>query len=1197
MQSVFRFPVQMVVFGVSCFLLSLPTGSAQDPMRVERIRVIPENIPILNIYVDDDNVKWVANTKSLYRVDAKDQAVQVPIAPGEVSLLQFPGGNADIRWSEDVMAGILGPAKITAAAYDNALKTLWIGTNGYGVFKFKTDPNLRLVEQLHIDNSKLRSDFINSIYVSKSGKVWIATEDGAVSVVGNQWTIHQKFFNIQRIRGHSTELWAIGDDLIWIIDAKDNWTPIEINRRQIEGEIHDIAVDKEGRVWIASNIMTSYRITSDYYQHFGPGQYFTSQFVNYVSVDDDGTIWVGTNDKGLYIIIKESTITVTSKIDKYLDCNGSSKNAAFTVRAIGGKPPYQFVWSNGASGDHLTDLGPGKYQLTVTDTEGSSKVAVVDVPDPSIQLSAVMDRPESDAGIGDGAASVSVTGGAPPYSYEWFSGLGEASITGLSEGSYGITVTDAAGCSAITSVDITRVVKPLAVSLEQKEFIRCAGTSGAVVAARISGGKAPFTYAWSGGLPSQEFQEGLAVGSYSVTVTDTLDNSAMASIAIKEPEALSAIVHIESPASTNQNNGVASVECKGGKPPYVYEWDNGESGTIAKTLAPRRHTITVTDGAGCTTVAAVDISENVSPLKATITQTSGIRCAGEQTGSLTVEVQGGKSPFQYQWNNPALKGAEISGLSGGAYAVTVSDAAHNSAVLSSEIAEPSPIRATTIAETPALSGKNEGHAVVRAEGGTGKLSAKWDNGDEGTKTVSLTAGIHTVTVTDASGCSLEAQVEIVEDFLPLTVVLEQTGEIRCAGQNTGAINATVSGGKAPYVMAWDHGLGNSEQPKDLAAGTYKLQVTDAGGNAVTKEISLAEPPPLRATIDVLNSATANNADGSARINALGGVPPLEIKWPNGENTALVKTLAAGRYPVTVTDANGCSTIAAVEITENILPLAVQINQTAEVLCSGGKTAAAEVSIKGGKSPFTFAWDDGADTQQRSALGAGHYAVTVTDASGLKSTAALVISEPGPLSGIIGDTRAATHERIHDGKATAHINGGVTPYAFAWDDGESMARATQLSVGTHAVTVTDAHGCTIQLDTEITEKILPELTAENLEKGEAVRMEKLQFEADSSSIDSSSIPTLEELYQFLYDNPTIVVEIGGHTNGLPDDAYCDKLSTARAKAVADYIIQKGIDPKRIIYKGYGKRQPIATNMTPEGRRRNQRVEVKIVRLSE
>ena len=111
------------------------------------------------------------------------------------------------------------------------------------------------------------------------------------------------------------------------------------------------------------------------------------------------------------------------------------------------------------------------------------------------------------------------------------------------------------------------------------------------------------------------------------------------------------------------------------------------------------------------------------------------------------------------------------------------------------------------------------------------------------------------------------------------------------------------------------------------------------------------------------------------------------------------------------------------------------------------------------------------------------------------------------------------------------------------------------------------------------------------------MEQLFFEADSSNINDQSKPTLTELYQFLYDNPTIVVEVGGHTNGLPEHEYCDRLSTARAKSVATYIVQQGIDEKRVYYKGYGKRKPIATNRTPEGRKKNQRVEVRILRLSE
>ena len=72
-------------------------------------------------------------------------------------------------------------------------------------------------------------------------------------------------------------------------------------------------------------------------------------------------------------------------------------------------------------------------------------------------------------------------------------------------------------------------------------------------------------------------------------------------------------------------------------------------------------------------------------------------------------------------------------------------------------------------------------------------------------------------------------------------------------------------------------------------------------------------------------------------------------------------------------------------------------------------------------------------------------------------------------------------------------------------------------------------------------------------------------------------------------------VGGHTNGIPPHDYCDKLSTARAEAVAKYLIQKGIEDERIQFKGYGKRKPIASNNSEEGRKRNQRVEIKIISM--
>ncbi len=129
------------------------------------------------------------------------------------------------------------------------------------------------------------------------------------------------------------------------------------------------------------------------------------------------------------------------------------------------------------------------------------------------------------------------------------------------------------------------------------------------------------------------------------------------------------------------------------------------------------------------------------------------------------------------------------------------------------------------------------------------------------------------------------------------------------------------------------------------------------------------------------------------------------------------------------------------------------------------------------------------------------------------------------------------------------------------------------------------------------KILKDLDRSKIKAGTTLRIEQLYFAADSDEIREESYPVLEEIYEFLRDNPDVVVEIGGHTNTIPDPDYCDRLSTARAKAVVDYLVRKGIDPARLTYKGYGKRFPIVPNdkHSLAARQKNQRVEIKILSM--
>lgn len=126
-----------------------------------------------------------------------------------------------------------------------------------------------------------------------------------------------------------------------------------------------------------------------------------------------------------------------------------------------------------------------------------------------------------------------------------------------------------------------------------------------------------------------------------------------------------------------------------------------------------------------------------------------------------------------------------------------------------------------------------------------------------------------------------------------------------------------------------------------------------------------------------------------------------------------------------------------------------------------------------------------------------------------------------------------------------------------------------------------------------QKILEELDIKKIKVGSTLEIKNLYFKADTSTIEKTSSEVLEEIYLFLKHNPNVTLEIGGHTNGLPSHDYCDRLSSARARAVRDYLISKGIDESRLTYKGYGKRRRIATDSTVEGRTKNQRVEIKIL----
>jgi outer membrane protein OmpA-like peptidoglycan-associated protein len=268
-----------------------------------------------------------------------------------------------------------------------------------------------------------------------------------------------------------------------------------------------------------------------------------------------------------------------------------------------------------------------------------------------------------------------------------------------------------------------------------------------------------------------------------------------------------------------------------------------------------------------------------------------------------------------------------------------------------------------------------------------------------------------------------------------------------------------------------------------------------------------------------------------------------------------------------------------------------------ISCVDTKDAQLKVSAFGGHKPYTFLWSANNQTStQLFGLAPGEYTVTVTDKYQTSATASIVVEDPKPIVIDVVENKRVTSPVTADGASVVKATGGTGTLKYLWSTGAKGPNLTRVNSGIYVVTVQDTKGCSASLEVEIyKEKFIPELEITKISVGQTLRINELNFEADSSRITPSNFEVLQEVYTFLASHKNVEVEIGGHTNTIPPHEYCDKLSAERAKNVADYLTNLGIESKRVRYKGYGKRQPITQSESASSRIRNQRVEIKILEM--
>jgi len=295
-----------------------------------------------------------------------------------------------------------------------------------------------------------------------------------------------------------------------------------------------------------------------------------------------------------------------------------------------------------------------------------------------------------------------------------------------------------------------------------------------------------------------------------------------------------------------------------------------------------------------------------------------------------------------------------------------------------------------------------------------------------------------------------------------------------------------------------------------------------------------------------------------------------------------------------TDGSGFYTMSTIEKAGSELTSTCIVSRP--IQCHGAADGSLIVSANGGKPPYTYSWNNGETKSENSFLSAGIYTVSVVDSLGKESISTYNLSGPNPLQLITNVIKNITNPDEADGSISVGASGGSGAIVFKWSNNKTQSNISGLSSGQYTVTITDKNGCKATNTYTIKrEKYIPDLEISKVSLGQKLRINELNFIADSSNITSENFEILEEVYEFMNQNPTVSVEIGGHTNTIPSHEYCDLLSESRAKNVAQYLVNRGIEKARILYKGYGKREPLTDSTSLQGRTKNQRVEIKILKL--
>ncbi len=795
-----------------------------------------------------------------------------------------------------------------------------------------------------------------------------------------------------------------------------------------------------------------------------------------------------------------------------------------TLSVSGGVSPYTYTWTPSVSdSSSATGLSFGTYTISVTDTMPDTVTVVVTIRDDEPFEVYYTVSNTTCLGIANGSVSIiDESNYDPPYYFSWSNGDtatstdGESSISGLSAGTYSVTVIDA--CSdtgtAVMRVGLTIDFSDSAIVINNES---CYNESEGSASVSISGGTPPFTYQWSdANSQTTAVSTGLSAGIYTITVSDACGGPVTSSVTITQPFAFSVNIATSNPACFGESNGNAVASLTS---PLIVNFpadtvvqhflvpssvstitltiggaeggnDHGNYGTPTGNGANFIGVCPVTPGHILSVVVGQQGTDIGGGGASWVYDSNIVLHSPSGTiGLLAVAAGGGGSGYSYGGYNRY----SYVGGSGGINLVT---------------------NTTTIGSPAYVSaaggmGGNGGDSVLYGAGGAGWLS----NGAPGYR-YGILGGMdeanHFRVAYEGGGFGGGGG----------GICKNMAGTGQCIGGGGGGYNGgaaglggggggsffidtlpkvsdsgtgngfvrieyIITGYDSTFTYSWSNGE-STINATGLSAGTYSLTVTNSNGCSATTSVTITQPAtaPGISIFSVTNLLCNGGNTGSVTANAAtGGTSPYTYLWNDANTqTSLTATgLSSGMYIVIVLDNGGCSASATAIITQ---PAAIvpTINETTPINCYGDSDGAIFATASGGTGFYAYSWSDAFSQTNALATGlsAGTYSVIVTDNNGCNGTAGITITQPSILS-LVADSSADFG--TCDGSAWAVVNGGTNPYTYSWNpSGLATDTIANQCSGDYCCTVTDANGCLQSVCVNI-----PTSTGTNEVKGESEKV--------------------------------------------------------------------------------------------------------------